>query len=393
MIGFGQGWVKAYNAGAYDVDCTNDGGYIIGGAILANNNNSDVWLLKLDHFGNEQWVNIFGSVERDECFALEQTNDGGYILTGYYGETSSSYGEIWLSKMDNLGNQIWSNTYGVGRASYSVQQTSDNGYIIATSPNNDVLKIDGFGNLQWTRNYVSDIDQIFSIKQTNDAGYIMTGQVFGNQIQVCTIKVDSLGNTILIKKYGNNSFFNESRDIEQTTDGGYIIAATKGLSDTTNVAWLIKTDNQGDTIWTNIIQDILSTGAFSVAQTTDGGYITSGMTSSTISSNIFLAKTDANGMTEWTQTYGGTSQDAGFSVKQTNDGGFIIASLSFSNTHTIIKTDGSGNITSTLNIPINPNRKLEKVVDILGKQTKPQTNIPFIEIYDDGTVVKRIVLE
>ena len=50
-------------------------------------------------------------------------------------------------------------------------------------------------------------------------------------------------------------------------------------------------------------------------------------------------------------------------------------------------------VTSTFNIPINPNRKLEKVVDILGKQTKPQTNIPFIEIYDDGTVEKRIVIK
>ena len=59
----------------------------------------------------------------------------------------------------------------------------------------------------------------------------------------------------------------------------------------------------------------------------------------------------------------------------------------------LIKTDASGNVTSTFNIPINPNRKLEKTVDILGKKIKPQTNIPFIEIYDDGTVEKRIVIE
>jgi hypothetical protein len=59
----------------------------------------------------------------------------------------------------------------------------------------------------------------------------------------------------------------------------------------------------------------------------------------------------------------------------------------------LIKTDGQGNVTSTFNIPINPNRKLEKTVDVLGRETKPQTNIPFIEIYDDGTVEKRIVIE
>ena len=59
----------------------------------------------------------------------------------------------------------------------------------------------------------------------------------------------------------------------------------------------------------------------------------------------------------------------------------------------LIKTDNQGNVTSTFNIPINPNRKLQKTVDILGKQTIPQTNTPFIEIYDDGTVEKRIVIE
>ena len=99
---------------------------------------------------------------------------------------------------------------------------------------------------------------------------------------------------------------------------------------------------------------------------------------------------------EW--TFGGTDNDFGAFVQQTNDGGYIITGYteSFGNGYGdvyLIKTDGSGNVTSTFNIPINPNRKLQKTVDILGKETKPQTNIPFIEIYDDGTVEKRIVIE
>jgi len=264
------------------------------------------------------------------------------------------------------------------------------------------LPMIGFGQ-EWTFGG-TDNDGGSSVQQTTDGGYIITGYTYslGNGDDVYLIKTDGSGTEQWTKTFGGTGD-DFGYSVQQTTDGGYIITGSTWRFGTNYYdVYLIKTDGSGVEQWTKTFGGTYDDWGYSVQQTTDGGYIITGKTI-TLSEygyyDVYLIKTDGSGVEQWTKTFGGTDYDFGYSVQQTTDGGYIITGTTsniFGNGYAdvyLIKTDGSGNVTSTFNIPTNPNRKLEKVVDILGKQTKPQTNIPFIEIYDDGTVEKRIVIE
>ena len=187
----------------------------------------------------------------------------------------------------------------------------------------------------------------------------------------------------------------QGTSVQETNDGGFIITGYKDFDD----VFLIKTDGNGHEQWNKTFGGWSFEFGFSVKQTIDGGYIIAGHTLSFGVGNgdVYLIKTDGSGNELWNKTFGGSSVDYGYSVQQSTDGGYIIVgySSSFGNQEDVylIKTDSNGNVTSIFNTNSYLKKKLKKVIDILGKETKPNFNNPFIEIYDDGSTKRKLIIK
>jgi predicted secreted protein len=235
-------WNRTYGGSqedvAYSVDQTADGGYIVAGSTNSfGSGNADFWLVKTDSNGNLQWNKTYGDFYDDVGYSVQQTTDGGYAVCGYTGSLGAGYEDFWLVKTDSDGNPEWNKTYGGidSEYAYFLQQTSENGYIIAGSTYSLttefdmwIVKADSSGNMQWNRTYGGSLDEeAYGVRQTNDGGYVIAGftDSFGNNREVYLIKTDSSGSIEWTQTYGGAQK-DEACAVQQTSDGGYIVSGT-----------------------------------------------------------------------------------------------------------------------------------------------------------------------
>jgi len=331
-------WTRTYGSGeAHSVIQTSDGCYVFAGRTLnPGPNSSDFYLKKVDSNGTTIWSRTYGGAYSDNAYSVQETTDGGYIVCG----TTYSFGSIdfYLIKTDSTGNAQWSRTYGRNPwdEAYSVQQTTDGGYIISgyTSTSQAPLWADFYlvktnsnGDTIWTRTYGGIGGQgAYSVQQTSDSGYIMAGYngrgAGGGEEngEPYIVKTDSHGDTIWTRICSSPWYGEVAYSVRQTADGGYIVA-------TAHWGRLLKIYSNGDIDWIRYSStQTYNADLYSAQQTSDWGYIATGYVYLGAGNyDLFLLKTDRNGDTLWTHAYGGPLNDMGYSVTQTTDGGFILA--------------------------------------------------------------------
>ncbi|MBI5217955.1 MAG: gliding motility-associated C-terminal domain-containing protein [Bacteroidia bacterium] len=327
------------------------------------------FLLHLDANGNTLWTKGYGGSGTQITYghSVRRTFDGGYIIAAQ--KLSSGSFHYCAIRTNGNGDTLWTKTWHNGSypsaaSGYTrdVCQTTEGGFVFTglVDANNTfgVIRTDANGNIVWTKAYGDSCalgcgQRSHAVQQTADGGFIICGYTFSfgaGDYDAYLIKTDGSGNIVWTKTYGTTGA-EEAYSVRQTTDGGYIFTGYTRISimDPAHII-LVKTNSSGDLLWTKSFSGPTGEFAFSVKQTSDNGYIVAGYTYSfgAGDADVYMIRTNSAGDTLWTKVYGGAGSDYGYSVQQTTDGGFIVSgeTSSFGTTGInvyFIKTDANGN--------------------------------------------------
>jgi hypothetical protein len=329
-----------------------------------------------------QWHKNFGGSLCDDATFITQTSDSGFVVAGSTTSTncdvSNNHGswDFWITKLDPVGNLLWQKSFGGSGddQAYSIKQTKDGGFVAAGAAySNDgdvsgvhgvdysdewVIKLDSNGNLQW-QDALGGIKQdwALAVQQTSDAGFVIAGYTLSNNADVSgnhggedcwIVKLDSLGYGEWQKCLGGSAN-DRANSIEQTNDGGFIIAGQTASNDSDVLGnhggedyWILKLDASANIVWQKCLGGSANDVANSIELTNDGGYIVAGCSQSNdgdvsghhgISNycDYWIVKLDSNGNLQWQKSLGGSFNDEANSILETSNGNFVAAGFSFSN--------------------------------------------------------------
>ena len=237
-----------------------------------------------------EYERTFGGSEYDYGYDVEQTSDGGFIVTGWTMSYGAGFSDVYLVKTNGSGGATWQRTFG--------------------GTDND------FGN---------------AVRQTSDGGYVIVGYRHEPAVvetDVYLVKTDDSGTLQWQRTFGGSGY-DRGHSVQQTCDGGYIIVGETGSYGVGGDIYLIKTNSLGEMLWQKTFGGSSGEVGNSVQESADGGFIFTGWTGSygAGSYDVYLVKTDNSGTMLWSKTFGGVAEDRGYSVQETSDGGYVLTGL------------------------------------------------------------------
>lgn len=290
-------------------------------------------------FPDTIWTNTYGLIGYDYGRDIALAKDKGYIICGEFMDYYGANIQLYLIRIDEDGDTIWTRTYGDYWADhgYAVTCAGDSGFAAVgyTTPNGDngfdvfVVRTDLTGDTLWTRHYGgSGNENGKAILQTDDGGFVFIGATssYGNgQYDMYLVKIDPLGNQLWQRTYGGNDI-DYGLDVKQTNDGGFILAGScRSFTPPMNDMYLVKTDASGYAEWTQHYGYSNLEEAKAVVQTVDDGFLAVGRCMTYDShEQIYMVKTDALGNQQWDLLYGGTDLDCAFDIIPNVAGNYVL---------------------------------------------------------------------
>jgi hypothetical protein len=284
-----------------------------------------------------EWAVSYGTSFSNTAYSIQQTNDNGYILAGGYG--------FWILKLDCGGSVNWQMEFRLDPfdEAQAIRQTQDGGYVVAGVSSHNyadevwVLKLHPDGSLDWQKTYggSGSYDRAYSIEETVDQagnadGYIVAGSAIhqtGGSWDIWAIKLNLDGSVNWQKTYGLHT--DGAYAIRQTFDqqgdpDGYIVAGSTGYYG--SGIWVLRLKPDGTVNWHKIYLAVGSASAQSIQQAFNmNGNPAGYIVAGGLGSEAWVLKLTQTGAIDWQQTYGGDQTDLARSIRQTRDGGFVVA--------------------------------------------------------------------
>ncbi|MEM1320231.1 MAG: T9SS type A sorting domain-containing protein [Bacteroidota bacterium] len=266
----------------------------------------DVYLFKIDNFGNLLWEQSYGDGLTDEGMGLAATNDGGLILVGST-EIGADDKDIYLVKTDADGILDWQNTAGglnSNEEGTAVIQTANGSFVVSgytdASGQKDVFvqQFTSFGTPGWDNMFGGpDDDEAFALTQAVDGSVVVVGRR-GNDGDVYFIRLNESNGESIITDFFGGSGLQTGFSVANTDDGNVVVTGFSEISALTGAVFLTKLDLDGDIIWSqNYGAERYSNQGFSVLQDANGGYVIAGVSRlfPLLIESVLLIKTDSEG--------------------------------------------------------------------------------------------------